>query len=168
MPLKTQLSFAAGETDPAIYGRPDQIRYQTGCAVLRNFKIRKSGGIENRPGTVFVGEIKTSSKAAKLIPFVYSDDQTYMIEAGHQSMRFIHSQAYVTLTAVTITGVTKEWILHGEEQPAADPSVNERLDRIEQAQERTTAELQEQAALLRELIAQLRQGDPEDRASSGT
>jgi transcriptional regulator with XRE-family HTH domain len=62
-----------------------------------------------------------------------------------------------------ITGVTKEWLLHGEELPAADPSVSERLDRIEQAQGRTAVELQEQAALLRELISRLDPAEPPRR-----
>lgn len=49
-----------------------------------------------------------------------------------------------------ITGVTKEWILHGEEGAVADPSVNARLARIEQGQD-------EQGALLRDLLARLGQ-----------
>lgn len=40
------------------------------------------------PGTEFIASEKTQSKKVKLFAFKYSVDQSYIIEAGHQYMRF--------------------------------------------------------------------------------
>lgn len=101
-----QRSFASGELTPALYARCDTTRYATGARTMRNCYILRSGGSENRAGTSFIGEIKDSSKAAVLIPFVFSTDQTYQLEFGDQYMRVIKQGEYVTLAAQNITAIT--------------------------------------------------------------
>jgi transcriptional regulator with XRE-family HTH domain len=59
-----------------------------------------------------------------------------------------------------VYGKPLDWFLHGDAATERDEETVARLGRIEQAQERTTAELQEQAALLRELIARLDPVEP--------
>jgi hypothetical protein len=50
--------------------------------------VHPHGGASRRPGTYFVAEIKDSEKAARLIPFIFSTSQAYIIEAGDEYMRF--------------------------------------------------------------------------------
>lgn len=107
-----QRSFAGGEIAPALYARVDISKYQTGLRTLRNFFVMRHGGAQNRPGTKFVGEVSDSSKVSRLIPFVFSQTQTYMLEFGDKYVRFIQNGSYLTEADVTISGIT-----------AADPAV---------------------------------------------
>ncbi len=86
-----QLSFAGGEIAPSLYGRIDTVKYATGLKKCRNFTVLRHGGIANRPGTQFIAEVKDSSKATRIIPFVFNDDQTYILEFGDQYIRFIRN-----------------------------------------------------------------------------
>lgn len=83
-----QPSFTTGELSPSLYGRIDLARYYTALKTCRNFIVRPYGGVMNRPGLRFVGEVKDSTRAARLIDFQYSTIQTYVLELGHLVMRF--------------------------------------------------------------------------------
>ncbi len=95
-----QRSLAGGEIDPALGGRADQVKYQTGLKICRNFRVLKHGGIANRAGTRFITEVKTSSKKTYLLKFVFNDDQTYAIEAGDLYFRFIRAGAQIIVSGV--------------------------------------------------------------------
>ena len=84
-------SFAGGELSPEMFGRIDDVKFQTGAAKMRNFIATPQGPAENRPGTQFVAETKDSTKRARLIPFTYSTTQTMVLEVGDQYIRF-HTQ----------------------------------------------------------------------------
>ena len=77
-----QPSFAGGEIGPSLYGRIDMSKYQVALRKCDNFIVRQYGGVENRPGTRFVGEAKYSNKKCRLIPFQFSTVQTYALEFG--------------------------------------------------------------------------------------
>jgi len=81
-------SFAGGEVSPEMFGRIDDIRYQTGAAKMRNFIAKPQGPAQNRPGFALVREVKDSTKKTRLIPFTFSVDQTYVIELGAGYFRF--------------------------------------------------------------------------------
>ena len=83
-----QRSFAGGEMSPEMFGRIDDVKYQTGAAKLRNFIASPTGPAENRPGLQYVNEVKTSGKKTRLIPFTYSTTQTVVLEFGEQYIRF--------------------------------------------------------------------------------
>ncbi len=105
-------SFAGGEVSPEMWGRLDDIKFQTGAATMRNFIATPQGPAENRAGTAFVREVKDSTKRTRLIPFTFSTTQTMVLEMGLNYFRF-HTQgatlgpgspaAYVPGTTVTIT-----------------------------------------------------------------
>ncbi len=107
-------SFAGGEVTPEFFGRVDDIKNQTGLRTCRNFDVLPHGPVANRNGTTFVKEVKDSTKEAKLLSFEYSDEQTLLIEMGHQYIRF-HTMgatllagspaAYDNLTAYTVGNV---------------------------------------------------------------
>lgn len=102
-----QRSFAGGELAPSLHARVDLVKYQTGLKTCRNLIVQRHGGVTNRPGFKFVGEVKDSSKRVKLHKFVFNADQTYVLEFGNLYMRVIRNGAQVLETAVNITGITQ-------------------------------------------------------------
>ena len=90
-------SFAGGEMSPEMWGRIDDVKFQTGAATLRNFISTPQGPAENRPGFAFVREVKDSTKKTRLIPFTYSTTQTMVIELGAGYIRF-HTQGGTVLS----------------------------------------------------------------------
>ncbi len=84
-------SFAGGEVSPEMWGRIDDIKFQTGAATMRNFIATPQGPAENRAGTAFVREVKDSTKLTRLIPFTFSTTQTMVLEMGAGYFRF-HTQ----------------------------------------------------------------------------
>lgn len=101
-----QLSFSSGEIAPSLQGRVDQVKYATGLKTCRNFIVQRHGGVTNRPGTTFVAEVNDSSKAVRLIPFVFNPSQTYVLEFGDIYMRVHQSGALLTETAKNIKSIT--------------------------------------------------------------
>ena len=98
-------SFAGGEVSQDMWGRIDDGKYQTGLAECRNFMVRPQGPIENRPGTTFVSFVKDSSSKVRLVPFVYSTDQSMVLELGDSYIRF-HTQGQTLMNG----GVPLEFI----------------------------------------------------------
>lgn len=90
-------SFAGGEMSPEMFGRIDDVKFQTGAARLRNFIATPQGPAENRPGLAFVRAVKDSTKKTRLIPFTYSTTQTMVIELGAGYIRF-HTQGATLLS----------------------------------------------------------------------
>lgn len=86
-----QRSFAGGEVSPEMFGRIDDVKYQSGAATLRNFISKPQGPAANRPGFQFVHSVKYSAKKTRLIPFTYSTTQTMVLELGAGYFRF-HTQ----------------------------------------------------------------------------
>lgn len=104
--ILSQRSFSGGELAPSLYARVDTNKYSTGLRTCRNMQIMRHGGAQNRSGTYFIGEVKDSTKAVKLIPFIFNDTQTYVLEFGDQYMRVIRDSAYQYDLTLTITGIT--------------------------------------------------------------
>lgn len=101
-----QASFTGGELSPSLYGRSDVAAYQAGLRLCRNFLPLPDGALVNRPGTRFVTEVKDSSTAVRLIPFVYSESEAYVLEFGHNYIRFFNLGAPVLSGGVPYEVVT--------------------------------------------------------------
>lgn len=93
MTTLSQRSFAGGEIAPALYSRRDQVKYETGLRTCRNFIVQRYGGVQNRPGSKYICEVKDSARTVRLIPFVFNDSQTYVLEFGNLYMRVIKNGA---------------------------------------------------------------------------
>ena len=76
-PLKP--SFAGGELTPALYGRTDLQKYDVGASRLENMIVLRYGGATRRPGFRYVAKTQGGRKA-RLIPFQYSTEQSYVLE----------------------------------------------------------------------------------------
>lgn len=89
-------SFGGGEVTPEFFGRVDDVRHATGLETCRNFIVKPHGPVENRAGFGMVREVKDSTKRTRLIPFIYADDQTVVIEIGEGYFRFHTQGATIT------------------------------------------------------------------------
>ncbi|MBA3755527.1 MAG: hypothetical protein H0X02_04575 [Nitrosomonas sp.] len=107
MPTLSQKSFSGGELSPSLHARVDINKYASGLATCKNFQIQRYGGASNRAGFEFVGETKDSTSESRLIPFIFSVDQTYILEFGNLYMRVIQNGAYVLEASKTITANTQ-------------------------------------------------------------
>jgi hypothetical protein len=83
-----QHAFTTGEMSPMTLGRQDVAKYASGVQTLENFQVTPQGAILSDTGTVFVNSAKFSNSAARLIPFVFSNQQSYIVELGNLYARF--------------------------------------------------------------------------------
>ena len=100
-------AFNGGEVSPEFLGRIDQQRYFTSAKTLEGFIARELGIASARGGTVFVAEVKDSSKKVLLIKFVFNNVDPYIIEVGDLYMRFYRARGQIVEAAKTITGATQ-------------------------------------------------------------
>jgi hypothetical protein len=89
-------SFAGGELAYELFGRIDLGKYSSGVEKSLNFFTLPHGPACNRPGTEFIGEVKDSTKATRVLSFSFSNEQTFCIEMGAGYFRFIKDGAQLT------------------------------------------------------------------------
>lgn len=102
----TQHSFNAGELSTLLLGRQDVAKYGNGLFVCLNAVPLTQGGWTRRPGTAFLHQTKFQNRECRVLPFQYSVTQTYILEFGHQYIRFFTDHGILTQTAQNITGIT--------------------------------------------------------------
>jgi hypothetical protein len=82
-------SFTLGELSARALGRFDQTKpiFRDGAAILENFLFMQNGPAYYRPGSQYVA---TAGQVApvRLEPFIYSINQSYILEFGNQYLRF--------------------------------------------------------------------------------
>lgn len=83
-----QSAVTAGEFSPKLEGRVDIQRYAFACKTLENFVALPHGAITRRSGTHYVAQAKLLGSKIRLVPFEFSDTQAYILEFGHQYIRF--------------------------------------------------------------------------------
>jgi len=81
-------SFVGGEFGESLWGRTDIAQYAYACEVAENFLIRPFGSIISASGTRFINEVKDSDKRTRVIPFIFSRNDAYIIEVGDKYFRF--------------------------------------------------------------------------------
>lgn len=79
--------FTRGEISPRLHARASLDLYRAALSKCENFITLPHGGVRKRGGTYFVGELKTSTTMARLIPFIFSADQAYALEFGNLYVR---------------------------------------------------------------------------------
>lgn len=103
--LKT--SMANGEVSPKLYARVDLERYHSSLRTCRNFFTLPQGGASNRPGTEFIGRTKFPGTKARLMPFEYNTEQTYVLEMGDRYFRIIKDGGHVLEPSVAVTAISQ-------------------------------------------------------------
>jgi hypothetical protein len=78
-----------------MYGRTDIEKYYNGCMTMENFLVLPQGGAYRRPGSRYVASVKTASAFTRLVPFVFSTTQAYILEFGNLYMRVYYDGGQV-------------------------------------------------------------------------
>lgn len=81
-------NFTSGEISPRLLARVDVAKFQNGCKQMVNAYPLVHGGAKRRPGLRFTAAAKNATKQTRLIPFVFSRTQAFMLEFGEQYIRF--------------------------------------------------------------------------------
>lgn len=98
-----QTNFLGGELDPLLWGRTDLDVFARGMRTMRNFFVSRQGAAVSRGGTKFVGYAGGaggSQPVVRLVPFVRSDDQSVVLEFGHNYIAF-HARGATILNGST-------------------------------------------------------------------
>lgn len=87
-----QTNFSAGELTPRMWWRSDVARYQNGAETIENCIPSVHGGVERRPGQRFLASAKyAGARRADVVSYSFNVDQSYLLEFGHQYIRFFSS-----------------------------------------------------------------------------
>jgi ABC-type glycerol-3-phosphate transport system permease component len=78
-------------------------KWHAGAALLENFFVDYRGGVSNRPGTKWLGFSTNSSVPSRLIKFVFSTSQAYVLVFEHFKMRVIIDGAFVRAPGTSAT-----------------------------------------------------------------
>lgn len=100
------LNFSGGEGSYKVAGRSDLPVYKSLVEWMQNFVILPQGPFTFRPGTVYIHHTRRHNPAV-FIPFFFSDQQAYLIEATEGFFRFYKDSGVITLADVTITNITQ-------------------------------------------------------------
>lgn len=102
-------SFAAGEVSRRLGARVDQVKYQTGAYTMRNMVSTLEGAVQNRAGFGYVRPCHdfTATNPPRLLPFVFSDDQSYVIVLEHERLSVISLAEPQFVAAVNISAITQ-------------------------------------------------------------
>ena len=93
-----QNSFAGGEISEDMYSRVEDAKHRSGAARLRNFIVRPTGTVASRPGFKYIGAVKDSATAVRLLKFTVSSTRTIVLEVGDGYFRFYENGARVELS----------------------------------------------------------------------
>jgi hypothetical protein len=98
-----QTSFVGGEFSASLFGRTDIAQYANACSIVENFLVRPYGPLISTPGTEFISQCKTggSTGIVRLINFIFSKTDSYVIEMGVGYFRFFTDGSVVVSPGTT-------------------------------------------------------------------
>ncbi len=128
-------NFQFGEVSPSLVSRTDTNVYQNAGKQVENFFLKNEGGLVKRFGTTKIYEFDTVCDTAnyiqqhRLIPFIFSDDEKYLISMEDLKIRcfFIDPSTKALSLVDTITQ-------DSEASPAALPFTKSNLHELTYAQ----------------------------------
>ena len=83
-----QPSMAGGEVSAPVGARVDLSKRAVAVELAENFFASFTGSMQSRPGQKFVAQCKPGAGQFRIIEFEFNDSQTFVLELGHQYMRF--------------------------------------------------------------------------------
>ena len=114
-------NFQYGEISPSLVSRTDSAIYNSSAQSVKNFFIRTEGGVAKRGGFqalhdfTGISENTAIRQQVRLIPFIFSDDEQYVIAFSHQKCEifFINPTTGALSLATTLTqdvdGASLQW-----------------------------------------------------------
>lgn len=107
MPTRiAQYGFSGGVIGPQLLGRTDLEKYALCLREATNCIITRYGGIQNRPGTEHIGEVRDSADITRITPFQFSTSQAYILEWGDLIVRPIKDDGQVLEASKNIVSIT--------------------------------------------------------------
>ena len=88
-------NFTGGEVSPEVWGRTETDQWPTMLEEMRNMFCNPRGGAQRRDGMRFVLPTKNPEENSRLVPFVFSRDQSYVLEFGDRYVRFFRDSGWV-------------------------------------------------------------------------
>jgi len=104
-------SFQFGEVSPSLLSRTDSPIYNASAQKIENMFLRSEGGVIKRAGLKNIYRFSditidsTKKQQSRLLPFIFSDDEQYVISLEHEKVRcfFIDPTTGDTSLVDTIT-----------------------------------------------------------------
>ena len=90
-----QTKFNAGEISPQMYGDTSWPKYGAATRKCLNWIPLPEGALLARPGWAYTAPIKNQAVKGRLIPFIFSDNTTFVLEFGNLYARFYTLAQYV-------------------------------------------------------------------------
>lgn len=100
-------TFSRGELTPRLHARADIQDYAQAATTCRNWLVMRQGGLQRRPGFIWISNVRDSSVVARVFRFEFNVEQAYALLFNGGYIRFFTLGGIVTLTAQNITGITK-------------------------------------------------------------
>ena len=131
----SQKSFSGGEISPGLESRTDLEIYQNSLSDSLNVMCTNRGELIPRPGTEFIGLTNGLSstpigatKRARLIPFKFSEKESYMFEISNISMRIYKDGKPLNFDAAdsnTYESISSSIFVHESQYPIVGNGTNE-------------------------------------------
>jgi len=96
-----QTNFTAGEFSPRMAGRVDIAKYGNSLQTMLNAFPVPHGPAVRRGGTEYINKTKDLTKYVRLIPFEFSIEQAYILEFGHNYIRYYKDHARIETAGIT-------------------------------------------------------------------
>jgi len=107
-------NFTSGVFSRKLDARVDFEKFFNGTRQLENMLVYPQGGAYKRPGLKYVSGVSNSAETVRLIPFVFSTEQAYIIEMGAGYARF-----YKDGGQIQTTDIYTKLLLHADGNDAA-------------------------------------------------
>jgi len=98
-------NFMSGELSHKLDGRTDLPQYYSGCSILENMIPLPQGGVTKSPGTWYIAEARQAG-SVRLIPFIVSADEAFVLEFGAGYIRFYQNRIQVQSAGVPVEVAT--------------------------------------------------------------
>lgn len=72
--------FGAGELSEKVRGRFDLPQYRKGALKIENMMVTNTSMVTKRPGTIYMGTCDGITDKSRIIPYIYSPDEAYVLE----------------------------------------------------------------------------------------
>lgn len=119
-----QKSFSNGEISPLLHSRNELQQYQSALKTCKNFFVHPEGGASNRQGTEYVGDTEDSTKKTRVIPFVFSSEDSYIVELNKDVLRFRRNGGLVLLDYTPAAWGASAWNFSQAEYTGENGSVS--------------------------------------------
>jgi len=96
-----QTTFTGGKISESLSARSDTRMYENSCDTINNFLVRPYGPLISCPGTEYINDTKNSASGTastnrvRVIEFIFSRTDAYVIEMGPSYFRFFTDGASV-------------------------------------------------------------------------